>query len=198
MGYKTLNLNNSFSDATFMREVLYFTAMRKYSPVPKSSFVKLMINGGNWGVYTHVQQLNSDLVDEWFTNDNGNRWKAGIPAGAGGGTQLGGQPGGGGRRQPGGGGGQLTLEIWLAGPAAADLNWDGQIDEADFAASWLSFKEVQEVEAPLPPSRLEEMRSLATSDPQQLLAALPEGLRDALLRGRRRAGRPLGYAATDR
>ena len=86
MGYKTLNLNNSFSDATFMREVLYFTAMRKYSPVPKSSFVKLMINGGNWGVYTHVQQLNSDLVDEWFTNDNGNRWKAGIPAGAGGGT----------------------------------------------------------------------------------------------------------------
>jgi pimeloyl-ACP methyl ester carboxylesterase len=45
------------------------------------------------------------------------------------------------------------------------------------------------VEAPLPPSRLEEMRSLATSDPQQLLAALPEGLRDALLRGRRRAAR---------
>jgi hypothetical protein len=128
MGYKILNLNNSFSDATFMREVLYFTAMRKYSPVPKSSFVKLMINGGNWGVYTHVQQLNSDLVDEWFTNDNGNRWKAGIPAGAGGGTQ------------PGGGGGQLTLEIWLAGPAAADLNGDGQIDEADFAAFLAQFQ----------------------------------------------------------
>ena len=45
------------------------------------------------------------------------------------------------------------------------------------------------VEAPLPPSRLEEMRSIATSDPKKLLAALPEGLRGALLSGRRRAAR---------
>lgn len=45
------------------------------------------------------------------------------------------------------------------------------------------------VEAPLPPSRLEEMRSIATADPKQLLAALPKGLRDTLLRGRRRAAR---------
>ena len=45
------------------------------------------------------------------------------------------------------------------------------------------------VEAPLPPSRLEEMRSIATSDPKKLLAALPESLRGALLSGRRRAAR---------
>ena len=45
------------------------------------------------------------------------------------------------------------------------------------------------VEAPLPPSRLEEMRSIATADPKKLLAALPGRLREALTSGRRRAAR---------
>ncbi len=45
------------------------------------------------------------------------------------------------------------------------------------------------VEAPLPPSRLEEMRSIAEANPAELLKALPEGLRDSLLSGRRRAAK---------
>ena len=45
------------------------------------------------------------------------------------------------------------------------------------------------VEAPLPPSRLEELRDFLTADPERLLEALPENLRAALLGGKRRAAR---------
>jgi hypothetical protein len=35
MGYKTLNLNNSFQDASFMREMVYYHELRKHSPAAK-------------------------------------------------------------------------------------------------------------------------------------------------------------------
>ncbi|MCE5250845.1 CotH kinase family protein [bacterium] len=76
MGYKTLNLLNSNADASFLHEVLFFTIARNYIPCPKANFVKLVINGVNWGVYINSQQDNSDLIDEWFLSDDGDRWKA--------------------------------------------------------------------------------------------------------------------------
>ncbi len=81
MGYKTLNLNNCFSDPSFVREVLYYNICRKYIPCPKANFVKLTVNGENYGIYANVQQLNSDFIDEWFAGDNGARWKAPMVAG---------------------------------------------------------------------------------------------------------------------
>ena len=52
------------------------------------------------------------------------------------------------------------------------------------------------VESPLPPSRLEEMRELANADPEQLLESVPDGIREALLGGKRRRerlARSLGF-----
>ena len=97
MNYETLNLNNAFGDNTIMREPLYFNVMSAYAPSPKGSFARLNINGEYWGVYSFAQQINNELVDEWFPNTDGDRWRA---PNIGGGT--GGGPGGGG---PGGGGG---------------------------------------------------------------------------------------------
>ena len=51
------------------------------SPAPKANFVKLVINGENWGIYANVQQLNSDFIKEWFDDDEGARWKAPMTAG---------------------------------------------------------------------------------------------------------------------
>lgn len=76
MGYKTLNLNNSFSDPSIMREVLFFNICRKYFPCPKANFIKLTINGQNWGIYDNAQQLNSDFIKEWFFSNHGAHWKA--------------------------------------------------------------------------------------------------------------------------
>jgi hypothetical protein len=78
MGYKTLNLNNASMDPSFIREVLYFNIFRKYAPCPQANFVKLIINGENWGIYVNAQQQNSNLIEEWFGDNDGNRWKVGM------------------------------------------------------------------------------------------------------------------------
>ncbi len=89
MGYRTLNLNNSFQDPSFMREVFYQSQIKKHIPAAKSAYVKLYINGANWGVYPNVQQLNGDFLKEWFFSNNGTNWRADKPPGSPGG------PGGG-------------------------------------------------------------------------------------------------------
>ncbi|MBT7859431.1 MAG: T9SS type A sorting domain-containing protein [Gemmatimonadetes bacterium] len=98
MGYRTLNLNNANLDASFMREVLYFHEARDYIPTPKANHVRLTINGQNWGVYANVQQINADMVAEWFASNDGDRWKIepqGGDTAGGAGTVPGGQPPGG-------------------------------------------------------------------------------------------------------
>jgi len=120
MGYKTLNLNNASMDPSFVREVLYFHIMRKYVPCPQANFVKLVINGENWGIYVNVQQHNADLIKEWFQNSSGDRWKVGGGA-VGRAFQIGAQ-----------GPQQISFVEWSASPAARDVNGDGQITEEDF------------------------------------------------------------------
>lgn len=82
MGYKTLNLNNCFGDRSFLREVFFEHSIKKYVPVAKSAYVKLYINGENWGVYPHVQQMNGDYLKEWFMSKNGTLWRADRPPGS--------------------------------------------------------------------------------------------------------------------
>lgn len=90
-GYKTLNLLNSNSDPTFMREVLYSRICRYYLPAPKANFVKLVINGENWGVYVNVQQFNKDFLKDWYGTKEGIRWKIPVDRSGGGGLFYNGQ-----------------------------------------------------------------------------------------------------------
>ena len=75
--YKTLNLLNGHVDASFLREVLYNQISRDFTPAMKTNFVKLVINGENWGVYINLQQYNKDFLAEWFGTRDGVRWKVG-------------------------------------------------------------------------------------------------------------------------
>jgi hypothetical protein len=81
MGYNITNLNNCFQDPSFLREVFYQNQIRNHIPAAKSSFVKLYINGANWGLYPNVQQLNKDYLKEWFFNNDGSNWRADRPSG---------------------------------------------------------------------------------------------------------------------
>lgn len=81
-GYTTINLNNSFQDDSFMREVVYEHFIRRHIPGAKANFVKLVINGENWGVYLNVQGLNDDFIQEWFYSNDGDRWRADVPPGS--------------------------------------------------------------------------------------------------------------------
>ncbi len=113
-GYETFNLNNCFGDPSFIREVFYLNAIRNHIPAAQASYVRLYINDEDWGLYPHVQQLNSDFVREWWMSNNGSLWRAD--------TENSGPSGPGGPGGPGGGG-------WGDGTAA--LNYLGS-DSADY------------------------------------------------------------------
>ncbi|MFQ5504228.1 MAG: CotH kinase family protein [Planctomycetota bacterium] len=75
-GYKTLNLNNEYNDPTLVREVVASRLMRRFVPAPRANYVKLVINGENFGVYTSVEQINKDFLRQWLRDEDGNRYKA--------------------------------------------------------------------------------------------------------------------------
>lgn len=89
MGYRALNLNNAAADETILREVIYFNVMRRYTPCPHGALARLIINGRYWGVYSLVDQINNDLLDEYFPSHEGDRWRAPNTGGGGGGTGWG-------------------------------------------------------------------------------------------------------------
>ena len=96
MGYKTVNLNNAYGDEVIMREPLYFNVMRTYTVCPRGCQVRLNINGEYWGVYSFAQQENSDLINDYFPSNDGDRWRApnmavggpGVPGGSSGTSAL--------------------------------------------------------------------------------------------------------------
>jgi len=81
LGYKTLNLLNSNSDPTFMREVIYSHVARGYIPAFKGNFIKVVINGESWGIYSNIQQYNKDFLEDNFNTRGGVRWKIGAGGG---------------------------------------------------------------------------------------------------------------------
>jgi hypothetical protein len=92
--YQTFNLNNDHEDPSFIRYALYMHIAREYIPAPKASFVRVAINGDNWGVYTHAQQFNGDFIRDWWDTRDGARWEVpGSPRGRGGLEYFGNNPG---------------------------------------------------------------------------------------------------------
>lgn len=81
-GYQTLNLLNSHTDASFLRTVLTYQISGHYIPTPKANFVRVVINGENWGIYINAQQFNKDFLKDGFGTRKGTRWKTpGSPRG---------------------------------------------------------------------------------------------------------------------
>ena len=74
-GYRTLNFLNANTDPTLMRTVLSMHIARQYIAAPKANFVRVVINGENWGVYANAQQFNKEFVNDNFGTTKGARWK---------------------------------------------------------------------------------------------------------------------------
>jgi len=95
-GYETLNLNNSYEDNSFIREVLYEHLTRPFCPSLKANYVRLFLQNEDWGLYPCVQALDGDYVKEWFLSNEGTRWRCertappgqGQPGGFGAGTST--------------------------------------------------------------------------------------------------------------
>jgi hypothetical protein len=81
MGVTTMNLNNGAVDPTMTREVSSFWIFRNYFPAPRTAYVRLHFNNQFWGVYILVEQPNKDMMERWFTDEEGTRYKADRPSG---------------------------------------------------------------------------------------------------------------------
>src|SRR5262245_42533776 len=81
-GYKTLNLMNGADDPSFMHVVLFSEISRSYIPAPKANFVRVVINGESWGIYSSQQQFNKEFLKENYKTTKGARWRV-LPFGGG-------------------------------------------------------------------------------------------------------------------
>ncbi|MCR8655800.1 CotH kinase family protein [Paenibacillus endoradicis] len=82
-GVTTINLNNNYSDASYMREFLAYEIAENMSiPTPKHSFVNVYINGELWGLYTAVEQMNSAFIEREFEDSSGTLYKSNGGTGA--------------------------------------------------------------------------------------------------------------------
>src|SRR5690606_37513104 len=93
LGYRTHNLLNAMNDATFTRTALYSHIANQYIPAPRVAFVRVVINGEDWGVYLHQQQFNRDFLRDFYGTTSGARWHTpGSPQGRAGLEYLGDSP----------------------------------------------------------------------------------------------------------
>jgi spore coat protein H len=84
-GITTINLNNSFSDPSFLREYLSYEAFASLGvPAPTTTWVELTVNGKLWGLYLAVEQIGRPFLQRNFADATGALYKPdGEKSGAG-------------------------------------------------------------------------------------------------------------------
>lgn len=65
-GVEKLKLSNVIQDPSFVREVLSYEIIRKYMPSSKANYANLYINDTLWGLYTNVESVNKDFLEDHF------------------------------------------------------------------------------------------------------------------------------------
>ena len=76
LNMKKLNFNNNLNDPSYMRETISYDVMRNLGvPAPRTSFVKLYINDELHGLYTMVEAVNGDFLEQHFENSDGDLYK---------------------------------------------------------------------------------------------------------------------------
>jgi hypothetical protein len=70
-GYQTFKLSSGFKDPTFAREVFSYEIARKYMAAPKANYMNVYINGTLYGLFTNVEPVNKDFLENYYSsNDN--------------------------------------------------------------------------------------------------------------------------------
>ncbi|WP_139997069.1 CotH kinase family protein [Paenibacillus paridis] len=76
-GISKINLNNNYSDASYMREFLsYELAEQMGLPTPKFSYVNVYVNDELWGFYLAIEQIGDAYLERNFGNAYGALYKA--------------------------------------------------------------------------------------------------------------------------
>ena len=78
-GFDTVNLNNSYADPSYLREVLTNDLLRPFLPTPRGAYAKLHLNGTYWGLYILSEQIERTFIDAWYQGNDGLLVKADSP-----------------------------------------------------------------------------------------------------------------------
>jgi hypothetical protein len=81
-GFSTVNLNNGAVDPTLTRETISYRILRDFIPAPRTAYVRVHLNGQYWGLYILVEQPNKDFLRDWFSSEEGTRYKGDRPGAA--------------------------------------------------------------------------------------------------------------------
>ena len=77
-GQKHLTLNNAVQDPSFEREYLGYIIYRAFEvPAPRTAWVRLVVNGVDWGLYVHVESFDRRFLDRWFPSKDGMMYEGG-------------------------------------------------------------------------------------------------------------------------
>ncbi len=69
-GYKRLKLSNALRDPSLVREVLGYEIARKYMVAPKANYAKVYVNQEYYGLYTNIEAVDSEFLEEHFEHDD--------------------------------------------------------------------------------------------------------------------------------
>lgn len=76
-GISKINLNNNYSDATYMREFLTYELAESVGlPTPGFSYVNVYVNDELWGFYLAIEQVDEAYLNRNFGNSTGALYKA--------------------------------------------------------------------------------------------------------------------------
>ena len=82
-GLDKINLNNNYSDASYMREFLTYEMSEMLGlTTPKHSFVRIYVNGEYKGLYLAVEQVDDSFIESHYEDTTGTLYK-GLMTGSG-------------------------------------------------------------------------------------------------------------------
>lgn len=77
LGLTKLNLNNSFSDPSYMREYLSYSLLNEMRiPTPAFSYANVYVNGELMGLYLAVEGVEEPFLERYYGSNYGNLYKS--------------------------------------------------------------------------------------------------------------------------
>ncbi|KAF2679028.1 hypothetical protein K458DRAFT_422688 [Lentithecium fluviatile CBS 122367] len=76
IGAKTLTLNNSVQDSSYIRQTLGYELFRQAGlPYARCNYVKVVVNGTSMGIYINLEPIKKRYVEHIFGNAKGNAYE---------------------------------------------------------------------------------------------------------------------------
>ncbi|MFT4526497.1 MAG: hypothetical protein ACI85F_002671 [Bacteroidia bacterium] len=70
-GFNKVKLSNVIQDPSFLREVMSYEIGRKYMPASRANYAEVYINDVYWGLYTNVEAVADDFLNNHFGENHG-------------------------------------------------------------------------------------------------------------------------------